>query len=314
MEDELFVHATRTANQPGIRVDVFLFRELSEFTSRSRLLKAFREGFVTVNGRPIKASYRLKVGDIVEAVLPIPVETHPPQPQPVSFATLYEDSHIVVVNKRAGLVVHPGAGTPNGTLLNGLLYRYGKALLVHRLDKDTSGVMVVALNQEAQFRLCQQFAQRIVEKKYLAIVWGVPPDSQFEVNLPIGRHPTRRVCFTVVMHGREAMSKFKVIKQQGNFALIECTPITGRTHQLRVHLSALSMPILGDTLYMPRSIQKELKLTGINTPRQMLHALRLAFIHPATGKRVSFVAPPPQDFLSLVEKLFCKETLRELLP
>lgn len=312
-DDDFFVRISRTAHQAGIRIDVFLFEEVREFSSRSQLLKAFKAGSVTVNGNRVKPSYRLKEGDVIEAVLPLPAPERPPEPQPVDLTVIYEDQHIVVIDKQAGLVVHPGAGTPSGTLLNGLLYRYRHALLVHRLDKDTSGVMVAALTPEAQFHLCWQFSHRQVEKRYLAIAWGTPPAAEFEISLPIGRHPTQRVRFAVVPHGREAISKFKVIKQTCQFTLLECKPVTGRTHQLRVHLQAIGMPILGDPLYTPRHIQKKLQQLNIPAPRQMLHALQISFTHPATNQRVSFTANPPADFLSLVSRLFGQDTMRKLL-
>ncbi|SHH83076.1 RluA family pseudouridine synthase [Desulfofustis glycolicus] len=295
----------------GTRLDHFLVRMLPA-SSRARIIAAVKAGSIVLNGTAVKAGHRLKGGDVIAGHLAAEAaETVAPRAQPVDFTVLHEDDALLVVAKPPGLVVHPGSGNRDGTLINGLLYRFralagvGDAArpgIVHRLDKDTSGVLVVARTAAVHRQLVSAFKERRVDKTYLALVHGVPGDSQGTVEAPIGRHPVHRQKMAVCpANGRSAISRWRVRQVFHQISLLEVTIETGRTHQIRVHLAAIGHPVVGDRLY--GSNRKNERF-----PRQMLHAWRLCFAHPVSGENLVFEAPLPADFtaaLALVEDGSC---------
>ncbi|MFM8364855.1 MAG: RluA family pseudouridine synthase [Verrucomicrobiota bacterium] len=282
------------ANASGMRLDRFL-AELRPDFSRARLQGFIRDGHATVNHSIAKPSWPLREGDAV--VLEIPAETAPSPlaAQEMPLGILFEDDHLLVLDKPAGLVVHPGAGNREGTLANGLLHHCAgieivggteRPGIVHRLDKETSGCLVVAKTESAHRQLAAQFASRDVEKTYLALVDGKPRMPHGTIDAAIGRHPVHRQKMAVVERGRDALTHYRVLESRDGKALVQCQPKTGRTHQIRVHLKHLGHPVAGDPVYGRRG----------NFTRHMLHAWKLTFTHPATGKRISFAAPLSTDF------------------
>lgn len=291
-------------------MDIFL-SEYSRLASHSRsfLQNLIKKENIRINGRPVRPSHKLRPGELIEISLP-PPQASKLRPEPVDFDVLYEDEHILVVNKPAGLVVHPAAGHWSGTLVHGLLFHCRdlsgisgeeRPGIVHRLDRDTSGVMVVAKNDLAHRRLVRQFASRSVQKTYLALVVGVPGEMRGKIDKPIGRHQVNRKKMAVnPVTGREASTEWLVIEVfGGECSLLEVTPHTGRTHQIRVHLSSLGFPILGDPLYGKRGKS----VATIEAPRLCLHAKTLMFSHPATGERQVFTAPLPEDMQTVMDRL-----------
>jgi 23S rRNA pseudouridine1911/1915/1917 synthase len=282
-----------TADRPGERLDVFLARQAAEL-SRSRARRLIDEGHVTVNGRPQRPSHPLEGGALVVATLD-DAAVAPPAAEPIPLAIVYRDEDVIVVDKQAGLTVHPAPGHPGGTLVNALLALAPELAkvrdtmrpgIVHRLDKDTSGLLVVALSERARESLTRQLKERTVEKTYIALVEGVPRPEQGIIEAPIGRHPKHRKRMAVVAGGRDAETRYKVIETPGKCALLEVKPVTGRTHQIRVHLAAIGHPVIGDAVYGKRS-----ELVG----RQFLHAARLAFDLPSSGRLAEFESPLPPD-------------------
>jgi 23S rRNA pseudouridine1911/1915/1917 synthase len=279
-----------------LRLDQFLARELSQF-SRSRLQALIRSQNVTVNGLPARPSDVIRAGDRIEVSEPPPEKTDH-QPEAIPLDILYEDEELIVINKPAGLVVHPGAGQREHTLVNALLHHFPKLSgiggkerpgIVHRLDKETSGCLVVAKTDEAHRRLSAQFAERTIEKVYLALVAGKLRKSAGTIEEKIGRHPVHRKRMSVTSRrGRAARTDYRVLSASTEVSLIECRLHSGRTHQIRVHLHHLGHPVLGDKIYGGKFAK--------TFPRQMLHAWKLAFEHPATGERKKFEAPAPPDF------------------
>ena len=290
-----------TADRPGERLDVFLAR-LAEGLSRSYARRLIDEGFVTVDGRRERPSHRLAAGARVVTTAP-PSEESMPLAEHIPITIIYQDDDIIVVDKPPGLTVHPAPGHPRGTLVNALLavapelaeirdtMRPG---IVHRLDKDTSGLLVVARSERARAGLTRQLKEREVRKVYLALVDGVPEPAQGVIEAPIGRHPRNRKKMAVVAGGREAETKYRVREVLDRFALLEVEPVTGRTHQIRVHLAAIGHPVVGDAVYGKRS---EL------TERQFLHASRLAFQLPSSGRVVEFESPLPADLRAVLARL-----------
>ncbi|MDL5051083.1 RluA family pseudouridine synthase [Oscillatoria amoena NRMC-F 0135] len=291
----------------GQRMDLFLPAHVPH--SRSYLQKCIKQGLVTLNGQPCVASQMVSVGDRITARIP--------DPKPLAVAAeaipleiLYEDSDLVVVNKHAGMVVHPGAGNWEHTLVNALLAHCGRSLsgiggverpgIVHRLDKDTSGCLVVAKNDFTHHRLVAAFQARSLEKIYRAIVSGRVGPDRFEINLPLARHPQNRKKMAVAREGgRPALTHAGVLKRFAHHTYLECQIATGRTHQIRVHLASQGHPVLGDSLYGKGKNHDPL----LAPQRQMLHAYRLAFAHPRTAKKLAFIAPLPEDFLTILERL-----------
>jgi 23S rRNA pseudouridine1911/1915/1917 synthase len=304
----------------GQRLDVFLSNEL-EGCSRSGIQKLIQGGYVTVNGRPQKASYNLRIGDVVRCELArlSPSTELVIEPVAIPLDILYEDDWVVVVNKPPGLVVHPGAGQVDYTLVHGLLHHCGSLAsvgaplrpgIVHRLDQGTSGVMVVAKTDKAYFNLIDQFKNHTVEKTYLAVLWGVPPAELSPIVTFIDRHPVNRKKMAVSKtKGREAVTRWKILRDWGIFSLVEARPVTGRTHQIRVHFSHIHHPVVGDELYGNHKTRcKNLRHEAIrkivmNIDHQMLHATSISFDRPESGERLSFSAPPPKDMQNLIDYL-----------
>ncbi len=298
-------HILVSEEASGKRIDIFLTNSIPDLT-RSQIKKLIKEGLVIVQGKVVRPSYLVKTGEKIDVFVP-PPEIPNLTPERVAFEILYEDNDLAVINKPAGVVVHPGAGHTRGTLVHGLLATLkglsgigGKLRpgIVHRLDKDTSGILVVAKNDYAHLVLAKQFKSHEIKKLYLALVHGIPKNSHGKIEFPIGRHPINRKKMSIyAKKAREAITLWRVVKRFKNAALIEASPLTGRTHQIRVHLSAIGHPIIGDPLYGGR------RPNGPKADRQMLHAYRLGLIHPNTGEYLQFEAPLPKDFQSVLKKL-----------
>ncbi len=292
-----------TAERGGERLDTFVARRCPEL-SRSYARTLVDRGLVTVDGRQAKASQRVQAGQLLSVVIPAP-EKLDLVAEAIPITVLYQDSDIIVVDKPAGLTVHPAPGHPSGTLVNALLamcpdlrgiagtLRPG---IVHRLDKDTSGLMVVAKNDRAQRELSRQLKEREVRKTYVALVQGVPKPAEGVIEAPIGRHPKNRKKMAVVAGGREAVTKYRMREEiaGGRYALLEVQPVTGRTHQIRVHMSALGHAVVGDATYGKRS-----EIVG----RQFLHAWKLGFAMPLGGRSVEFESPLAADLREALEAL-----------
>lgn len=299
------------------RIDTFLASHIDECT-RSRIQGLIKAGFVKVNHTIPKASYRTSPGDHVELILP-PARPWHLEPETIELDLIYEDSSLIVLNKPAGIVTHPAPGHPTGTVVHGLLQHcrdlsgIGGILrpgIVHRLDKDTSGLLVIAKNDRIHEALNRQFQSRTVSKGYLALVHGSMPGKKGEIDLPLGRHPKKRKEMAVLpAKGRESLTLWQVVESYpAGFSLLSISPKTGRTHQIRVHLSFIGRPIVGDRVY---GYKKEWlkryhpKLSGLPllVKRHMLHAESLGFIHPDTGKHCEFRADLPKDMKRVMEAI-----------
>ena len=300
----------------GRRLDQFL-SETNLNLSRSQAKSLIEKHHIFLNQKPTKPSAHIKTGDIVSGTLPEPSPLSL-KPEPIPLTILYEDSSIIVIDKPSGMVVHPAYGNPSGTLVNALLYHCKDLAgingvlrpgIVHRLDKDTSGVMVVAKDDEAFHQLTKQFKNRTVKKIYWAIVYGRFGQNEGLIDSAIGRHPSeRKKMSTRTKKGRTAITRWKRVEEFDSCTLLEISPQTGRTHQIRVHLSSIGHPLLGDPLYgrkgRPNAIHDPfLKECVKRMNRQALHAHRLEFTHPRTGERVQFISPIPQDMKEVLEWL-----------
>lgn len=288
--------------------------------SRSRVKALIEQGQLTRDGAVVRdPAEPVRSGARYVLTLPPPAPATP-SAEAIPLAILFEDEHLLVLDKPPGLVVHPAPGNETGTLVNALLAHCGGALpgiggearpgIVHRLDKDTSGVMVVAKTEAAHRGLSEAFARRDLERTYLALVWGVPAKAEGRIEAPIGRHPLDRKRMAVVANGKPAATRYRLMRALGTAcALIECRLETGRTHQVRVHLAHLGHPLVGDPVYLRRlpaaaaRLPAELRAALTGFPRQALHAASLAFRHPVTGKRVAFAAPLPADLATLLAAL-----------
>ncbi len=292
----------KVEEQKSIRIDKYLTKQLEDF-SRSKVQQLISEGLVFVNDERIKANYKVENGDVITVTIPEPEEIDI-KSENIPLDILYEDEDIVVINKPQGMVVHPGAGNPDGTLVNALLYHIDdlsgingeiRPGIVHRLDKDTSGVLVVAKNDTAHVHLSEQLQNRTVKRTYWAIVHGQIPHEHGTIDAPIGRDPHDRQKFTVIKDGKEAITHFKVLEHFNHYTWVEVSLETGRTHQIRVHFNYINHPVAGDATYGPR---KTLKGKG-----QFLHARALEFIHPRTKETMHFEAELPEIFEKNLEIL-----------
>ena len=290
-----------TVQADGKRLDYFLAGESTGLT-RSQLHRLIESGFVLLNGRPAKPSQKVRRADRVSVSVPPPRRLDL-APQWMPLEVVYQDGDLVVIDKPAGLSVHPGPGHPDHTLVNGLLalcpdiQGIGDGLrpgIVHRLDKDTSGLMVVAKNHQAHQSLSAQIKDRLVVKGYLALATGTPSRQHGEIDAPIARDPRHRKRLAVVLGGRESRTKYRVLERFSGFSLLELYLKTGRTHQVRVHLAHLGHPLLGDGLYGKSSPL---------LPRHFLHANHLGFKHPVTDKDMEFHSSLPQDLAVVVDRL-----------
>ena len=285
----------------GERLDRFLAgRELE--VSRSHIQKLIESGCVLVNGRTAKANAKLREGDAVETEIPEAQELEI-LPEAIPLDILYEDSDVIVINKARGMVVHPAAGAADGTLVNALLHHCEdlsgingviRPGIVHRLDKDTSGVMVAAKNDRAHVDLAEQIREKTAQRIYRAIVCGTIAEDRGEIRAPIGRHPTERKKMAVVPGGKEATTLFRVVERFPAHTLVECRLKTGRTHQIRVHMAYIGHPLLGD----PKYGRKTLEIAG-----QTLHSCELSFTHPRTKERMTFAAEMPEDMKAILHAL-----------
>lgn len=305
---------TVTEKHVGKRLDIFI-AHYEPRVSRSRIQTLIKDGLALVNGKQEKPGYKVKLGEQVTLDLP-ERKIHDVLPEAIPLHIIYEDSHIVVLNKPPGLVVHPAPGNYTGTLVNALLYHYGslpslgpgaqgnereRAGIVHRLDKDTSGVMVVARTQEALRSLSAQFKKRIVKKRYVALVAGVIKKGSGTIEVGLGRHVKERKKISVHTHSaREAVTSFVVKERYKDVTLVEVEIKTGRTHQIRVHMAHIGHPVLGDRVY---GGPKVAKIGDIPIERQMLHAESLLILHPETGHPMTFSVPPPEDMTAVIEKM-----------
>jgi len=298
------------ADRAGERLDVFVTRRLPELT-RSRVRRLIDEGMVTIDGRlPAKAGAPLEPGQRVHVTLP-PPEPLAPAPEAIPLRVVYEDADLLVVDKPAGLAVHPAPGHPSHTLVNAVLARCpelsraggeGRPGIVHRLDKDTSGLIIVAKNDAAHLALARQLKEREVEKTYLALVEGRLSPAEGVIDAPLGRHPRHRKKMAVVAGGRAARTRYRVLREIDGRSLVEVRPETGRTHQVRVHFASIGHPVAGDALYGRRATPgSPAGRAGLR--RQFLHAQRLAFRHPRTGERLELEAPLPQDLAQALAEL-----------
>jgi len=297
---------------PSGRLDTFL-RARFPGVSRGAIQRLIEEGHIRVNGRPVKPTHAPRAGEEVEVHWPEPRAAEA-QPEPLPLDVLFEDDALLVLNKPAGLVVHPSAGHEEHTLVNALLHHCAGQLsgiggvlrpgIVHRLDKETSGCIVVAKNDDTHVALSAQFAGRTVRKIYHAILCGEMQHDQGEIRAAIARHPSHRKRMAVREGaGREARTSYRVLEPLRGATLVEATLHTGRTHQIRVHFQHLGFPLFGDAVYGQRQNRRFEELFGFAAPRVMLHASQLGFVHPRTGKRVGFEAPRPPDFEDALKAL-----------
>jgi len=302
-------HIKIDISEAGNRLDTFLAGKTG--ITRSQIQKLIENGDVLVNGAVVSQNYRTKGNEVVSLTIPFE-ETEGLVPEPIPIEILYKDDAVVVVNKPAGMVVYPAAGHGRGTLMNALASRCGKLAgiggplrpgVVHRLDRDTSGVMVVALDGRAYYDLVEQFRKRTTYRKYVAIVYGNLRNDTGEITAPIGRSESdRKKMTTRTRRGKEAITRWKVLKRFGMATLIDVKLGTGRTHQIRVHLSSIGYPVLGDRTY-GRKTELEINKRKVFIPRQMLHAEMLGFMHPFSGKYMEFSGPMPEDMREVMDAL-----------
>jgi 23S rRNA pseudouridine1911/1915/1917 synthase len=295
------MQATVPSELGGMRFDQALARLFPQY-SRNRLQAWLKSGHITLDGRSAEPRHAVAGGEQVVLEPPAVPDAAQPKAQRMPLKIVHEDADLIVIDKPAGLVVHPGAGQPDRTLLNALLAHAPKlaavprAGIVHRLDKDTSGLLVVAKNVEAQAKLAAQLANRSMRRIYLAVVQGDPPASG-TIDAPLGRDVRSRVRMAVTQRGKPARTTFRVVERFGHAALIECRLETGRTHQIRVHLQHIRHPLVGDTVYRRGTRH------GLSFPRQALHAAELTLKHPASGATLTWRSPLPRDMKRLIQEL-----------
>jgi 23S rRNA pseudouridine1911/1915/1917 synthase len=324
-QQELFEHYRFQAD-PGqslLRIDKFLSDRL-ENSSRTRIQNAANAGNILVNNNTVKPNYKIKPGDIVQVVLPTPPREIELIPENIPLNIVYEDDDVLVVNKEPGMVVHPAYGNYTGTLVNALMWHFrdlplfntgeSRPGLVHRLDKNTSGILVIAKNEYALNKLSKQFYDRTTDRRYNALIWGIPDPMEGTITGNVGRSIKDRKIMQVFKddtEGKNAITHYKVLEDLGYISLIECKLETGRTHQIRVHFSHIKHPLFNDEEYGGNQILKGTTFTKYQQfikncfkilPRQALHAKSLAFNHPVTGKRLSFDSNLPDDMVQVIEK------------
>lgn len=324
-EEELYEHYSFTADkgQNPLRVDKFL-RNFIENASRNKIQQAAHAGNIWVNGEPVKPNYKVKANDEVKVVMSHPPRENEVIAQDIPIDIVYEDDQVVVVNKSPGMVVHPGHGNYSGTLVNALKFHFDnlpsmsaeleRPGLVHRIDKDTSGLLVIAKTEFAMNRLAKQFFNRTTRRLYLAIVWGNVENDEGTITGHIGRHLSNRMQMDVFedgSHGKHAVTHYKVLGRLGYITLVECKLETGRTHQIRAHMKHIGHTLFNDERYGGDKILKGTTFTKYKQfvencfkicPRQTLHAQTLGFEHPKTGKQMDFISPMPEDMNALLEK------------
>ena len=324
-DDELFEHhrIIADAGQSLIRIDKFLMDRLPNVT-RTKIQAGIHEGFVKVNDQPIKPSYKVHPNDVVVVAMPEPPRDTDVKPENIPLNIVFEDEHLMVINKAPGMVVHPAYQNWSGTLVNALTYHFqnlpqmkgneGRPGLVHRIDKDTSGLLVIAKSEVAMIGLAKQFFDHSIERTYNAIVWGLPDPPQGTINVHVGRSlKDRRIttAFPKGDFGRHAITHYKLLQDLRYVSLIECKLETGRTHQIRAHMKYIGHPLFNDAMYggnepLKGTIFSKYKQFVDNCfkiiPRQALHAKTLGFIHPATKKFIQFDSELPADFKEVMEK------------
>lgn len=290
---------TITSDKENVRIDVFL-TDNTEF-SRNKISQVIKKGEVLVNNKKVSASYKVKIGDVINYNEPAP-DIIDLEPEKMDLDIVYEDDYLVIINKPSGLVVHPAVGNYSHTLVNGLLYHFNKISnkksirpgIVHRLDKDTSGLMIVAKDDKTHDLLAGMIKNKKVERKYLALVWGILRHEKGTIDAPIGRDINDRQKYTVTdINSKNSITHFKVIERFKEVTLLECKLDTGRTHQIRVHMEYIGHPIVNDPVYGRRKI--------INDFGQILHSKSIKLIHPITNKELFFEVEPPKEFNEILE-------------
>ena len=325
-EQQLYEHFRIEVDkgQEPLRIDKFLFEHM-QHSSRNRIQKAADAGFVHVNERPVKSNYKVRAGDIITLMLDRPHYDTTIQPEDIPLDVVYEDDELMVVNKAAGMVVHPGCGNFSGTLVNAIAWHLRhhpdydpndpEVGLVHRIDKDTSGLIVVAKTPDAKSRLGVQFFNKTSRRTYLALVWGNFTDDEGRIEGNIGRDPKDRLRMTVFPpdseYGKPAVTHYRVVERFGYTTLVECRLETGRTHQIRAHMRHIGHPLFGDERYGGTEILRGERSSTYKAfisncfklcPRQALHAQTLGFDHPVTRKPMDFTSPLPADMAALIDK------------
>jgi len=327
-EDELYEHfrVEVDKNQAPLRIDKFLMDRM-ERVSRNRVQNAIKGGSIRVNNEPVKPNFKIKFGHIITVVLPRPPgEDRGIKPQYIPLDVVYEDEDLMVINKPAGLVVHPGVGNFDNTLVNGLAYYFGKDMsmksgmnadrpgLVHRIDKNTSGLLLIGKNEVAMSHLAHQFFEHTIDRHYIALVWGAPDPPKGTINVNVGRDPKYRMnmaAFPEGESGKRAVTHYEVLEDMYYVSLVRCTLETGRTHQIRVHMKHIGHTLFNDYKYNGGKILKGTVyskyrqfVNGCFTilPRQALHAKTLGFEHPRTGERMFFECELPEDFKMCIDK------------
>ncbi len=326
-EDELFEHHRYTAD-PGqhlMRLDKFLVNK-SERITRNRIQQAIRNGSVLVNGEPVKPNYKIRPKDVVTLMLPKPPRENHIIPEDIPLDIRYEDDDVLVIFKPPGLVVHPGVGNHSGTLVNALAYHFrdlpvmegnlsDRPGIVHRIDKDTSGLMVIAKNPAAMSHLAKQFFDHTIGRRYVALVWSEPEEEEGTIIKNIGRHPRYRTLQEVFPadgeEGKHAVTHYKVLRRMYYVSLVECHLETGRTHQIRVHMKSIGCPVFNDKQYGGDKVVKGTIFTKYRRfvencfdllPRQGLHAISLGFVHPTTGEEMLFETDLPEDMQNVIDR------------
>lgn len=305
---------------PGRRIDAYLHARFPRL-SRTAVQRLIRQGAITVNGKPTKPSYEMNGGDVIDLVIPAP-EPREVVPENIPLDIVYEDEHLLAINKATGIICHPARGDQTGTIANAVMYYAGSVShgddpfrpgIVHRLDKNTTGIMLIAKDDEAHWRLSLQFERRTVQKTYLAVVHGNPALDSDVIDAPIGVHPVVREKFAVLVRenkidlAKNAVTGYDVLERFGQYALVKLSPKTGRTHQLRVHMSWIGHPILGDAMYGGRFVSEhDLRGAGDTSPlfpHQALHAWRIRFRHPIREHELELEAPFPAPLRRLMQLL-----------